>query len=93
MRTLEFVAVGVLALLSLTGFLMVGCESGSECEDTVTENETLNQENVQLQQKLESLQSEYESLSSDWDMARQDLEELKADYLSLLEGVTEVRAS
>jgi len=85
LKILEFVAVGVLALLSLTGFLLVGCESGSECEDTVTGNETLNQENVQLQQELESLRSEYEVLSSESEFASRELGELKVTYKSLLE--------
>jgi len=79
LRALGFVAVGLLALLSVTGFLQLGCESGSECDHTVTEN-------VRLQQELESLRSKYEVLSSESEIASQELEELKVTYQSLLEG-------
>ena len=79
MRALGFVGVGLLALLSLTGVLQLGCESGSECDDTVTEN-------VRLQQELESLRSKYEVLSSESEIASRELGELKVTYQSLLEG-------
>lgn len=82
MRYPNLVTIGGLAFLFSIGFLLAGCESVSEGENTVTETET----NIQLQQELESLRSEYESLSSDWDIAKQDLEKFKTDYRNLLEG-------
>jgi len=86
LRAYAIVAVVIFALLSLTGFFQLGCELGSDCEDTVSENESLNQENTQLQQELKSLRSDYESLSSDWDKVKQDFDGVKADYQNVLEG-------
>ncbi|MCP4611115.1 MAG: hypothetical protein GY845_20595, partial [Planctomycetes bacterium] len=82
---LKTMAIGGAIVLVLTGLLLGGCNSESDCNDLETQNAALEKDGIDLRTELENLGDEYDSIISEHEVMCQELDALQADYKDLLQ--------